>query len=265
MNGYGGYAPNNYQGTPEPGRRSPKWGIIIGSAVLLVVLLGGGIFGIFKVLQNRHAPGTPTAQQTPIVTPSVTPLFSDTFQSNSAGWDLSSQPPNYQVSIANKSMVLQDNDNKLLWEILPGKTFSDFRMDIDAGLTQGDASNGYGLYIRGTASQDSNLGLYYRFELYGDGTFAVFKGAQDSAGNTQSTKVKDYTTSSAINKQGQMNHLTIIAKGAQMTFQVNGVTLYTYVDTSYKSGSVAMFVSNLPGLKAGAQATFQNLAVFPAS
>ena len=50
-----------------------------------------------------------------------------------------------------------------------------------------------------------------------------------------------------------------------MTFQINGVTVYTFSDNSYKSGSVALFVSNVSGVKAGAQATFQNLAIFPTS
>jgi len=41
--------------------------------------------------------------------------------------------------------------------------------------------------------------------------------------------------------------------------------LYTYVDNNYKSGSVALFVSNLLTLPAGAQATFSQLAIFPAT
>jgi hypothetical protein len=50
-----------------------------------------------------------------------------------------------------------------------------------------------------------------------------------------------------------------------MKFMVNQQTLYTYVDNNYKSGAVALFVSNLPTLAAGAQATFSHLAIFPAT
>jgi len=62
-----------------------------------------------------------------------------------------------------------------------------------------------------------------------------------------------------------MNHITIVANGSVMTLIVNGQTVYTYTDDNYKGGSIALFVSNLPKLAPGAQATFKNLAVYPIS
>jgi hypothetical protein len=73
------------------------------------------------------------------------------------------------------------------------------------------------------------------------------------------------TANSAILFAGQTNHLTVIAKGSQMSFLVNGVQVYTFSNDSYKSGSIALFVSNVQNVAAGAEATFTNLAVFPAS
>jgi Domain of Unknown Function (DUF1080) len=162
-------------------------------------------------------------------------------------------------------MLLEDDHHRLLWEILPGKTFADFRLDVDAKLTKGDVNNGYGVYIRGIASQGVDIGLYYRFELYGDGTFALYKGSLDANGNTLSIKIKDYTANAAIQKEGTNNHITIIAKGSNMVFMVNNVSVYTYNDSAYKGGEVALFVSNLPNSAAVAQASFAHLAVFPAS
>ncbi|HLX56002.1 MAG TPA: hypothetical protein VKR83_03175, partial [Ktedonobacteraceae bacterium] len=104
-----------------------------------------------------------------------------------------------------------------------------------------------------------------RFELYGDGTFALFKGSLDANSNAQSTQVTNDTSSAAIQKEGNVNHITIIAKGSNMIFMVNGVTIYTYSDSSYKGGEVALFVSNLPNLPPGAQASFAHLAIFPIS
>ncbi|HEV2474059.1 MAG TPA: family 16 glycoside hydrolase, partial [Chthonomonadales bacterium] len=168
--------------------------------------------------------------------------------------------------VGNGKMTLEDDNNQLLWEILPGKTFSDSRLAVDATLTKGNTSNAYGIYIRGVSTATSDIGTYYRLEIYGDGTFAVFKGAQDSSGNTVNQQVY-YSKSpvSAILTEGHSNHITIIAKGSSMVFMVNGVTIYSYSDTTYRSGVVALFVSNLPNLSGGAQATFANLAIFPAS
>jgi hypothetical protein len=85
----------------------------------------------------------------------------------------------------------------------------------------------------------------------------------DANGTSKSNFLVNYTTSSAILKQGQVNHIAIGAKGSSMTFIVNGQTLKTIFDNSYTSGSVAMFVSNLPNTTPGAQATFSNFVIYP--
>jgi hypothetical protein len=179
------------------------------------------------------------------------------------GWDLTSYQGKFSVKVGGGSLVLEDDQNKLLWEIVPGKIFTDFRLDVDATLTKGDPNNGYGVLIR-ASNQGTDLGTYYRFELYGDGTYAIFKGYLDATGTTQSTNVHGYMVHPAIAKVGQVNHITIVAKGPAMTLLVNGQAVYTYTDDNYKGGSVALFVSNLPKLTPGAQATFTHLAIFPA-
>ncbi len=269
---YPGYSPDSLNGYAPPGfdrppqkKRGPKVGLIVGIVVLVLILISGAFAG-YSYLNNHNQNGTASnATPTRLSTPSIKPLFSDSFNNNSTGWDLSSSPGKFLVKVGGGSMVLEDDDNKLLWEILPGKRFSDFQLDVNVALSKGDPNNGYGVYIRGGSSQESEMGTYYRFELYGDGTYAIYKGSLDTAGHTQSTKVRDYTANNAIAKAVQVNHITIIAKGPTMTLMVNGQTLYTYTDNTYKDGSVALFVSNVPNLKPGAQATFTNLAVFPAS
>lgn len=260
-----GYAPGNYY-EPPPEKRGPNVGLILMLAILLVIIVGGGSFAayFFLIKNNNQTPTTPTPTAA-IVTPSVKPLFSDSFENNNTGWDLTSSAGKYSVSVGNGHLLLEDDDNKLLWDILPGKSFADFRLDVDATLTKGSQTNGYGVFIRGTASQDSDIGLYYRFELYSDGTFALFKGTLDANGNTQSTQVTNYIANAAIQKAGLLNHITVIARGISMTFMVNGKTVYTYTDDLYKGGEVALFVSNLPGSPKGAQASFAHLAIFPAS
>ena len=164
-------------------------------------------------------------------------------------------------------MVLEDDHNKLLWEIVPGQTFSDFRLDVDAKLTKGDRTNGYGVFIRGIATQNTDIGLYYRFELYGDGTFGLYKGILDANGNPVPTSLTNNTLigNAGIHPEGATNHITIIAKGSSMQFVVNGTSVYTLNDNSYKGGEVALFVSNLPKNPPVAQAIFTHLAIFPVS
>ncbi len=271
MNGFA--APGNYyqqpqQPQPEP-ERGPNVVAILLVIVAILLLIGGGcIAGYFFLFKNQDQQTitiTPTA--VPIVTPSIKPFFGDNFQDNSHKWILSSVPGQYSTSIGGGQMVLEDDHNQLLWEIVPGQTFSDFRLDVDAKLTRGDKTNGYGVYIRGIATQSSDIGLFYRFELYGDRTFGLFKGILDANGNTTFTSLtgRDLMPSTAIQTEGITNHITIIAKGSSMQFMVNNTSVYTLNDSSYKGGEVALFVSNLPKNPPVAQAIFTHLAIFPVS
>lgn len=249
----------------QPGtKREPNVGVIIGVIVLLLVLVGGGIAGYSFLKAPKQ--NTPTGTQTPAnptPAPKGQPLFVDTFKDNAKQWNLLSDKGKFSATINNGSLILEDDDNKLLWEMVPGgKTFSDFNVYVDATLSKGEQNNGYGIYIRSALGQSSDLTTYYRFELYGDGTFAVFKGSVDGSGKLTSTRIVDYTQSPVIQKQGGVNHIEIVAKGSAMTLLDNGQILKTINDSSYAGGSIALFVSNLQGSQPIAQATFSNFAIY---
>ena len=257
---------NDYQSAqlPEP-KRKPKVGLIIIAIVLLVLLVGGGLGGYYYV---KHSGVAATTQITPTLVATATPagksLFRDAFANNNNGWDLTTKAGQFSVKVGGGSMVLEDDNNRLLWELVPGgKNFSDFYMTVDATLSKGTQSNGYGIYIRGASNQTIDIATYYRFELYGDGTFAIFKGSVDATGTSSSTALVNYTNSSVIQKQGKVNHIAINAKGSTMTFYVNGQVIKIVTDNTYTTGSIALFVSNLQNTTPGAQATFANLAIYP--
>ncbi len=243
-------------------RSGPRLGVIIGIVVLLILLVGGAFVGYLYV-NTQHTVNTTT----PTVSspaPSGPPLFADSFNDNTNGWNLMGITGKFSVSVGKGAMVLEDDNNRLLWELVPnGKTFNNFKLTVDASLSKGDQNNGYGIYIRGASNQNSDLATYYRFELYGDSTYAIFKGSVDATGATQSSRLVDYTSNSAIKPQGGLNHITIIAKGSSLLLIVNGQTLKTITDNSYTNGSVALFVSNLQNAQKGAQATFSHLAIYP--
>ncbi len=245
-------------------KKRPNALALVGIIILVLLVLGGGTYGAVYFLRH-HNSSSPTAAPTPvtIVTPTGTPLFSDTFQNNNNGWN-TAEPPGAAISISGGKLVLSSNDNKISEELLPGsKTYNDLRVDADIDLTQGDQANGYGIFIRGALASDGTLGTYYRFEVYGDGTYAIYKGVQSTDGTLSSDALKPKAANSAILYAGQVNHVTVIAKGTQLTLQINNVVVSTLTDTTYKGGTVAIFVSNVPAAKPGTQATFQNLALFP--
>ncbi|HZS75341.1 MAG TPA: family 16 glycoside hydrolase [Ktedonobacteraceae bacterium] len=207
----------------------------------------------------------PTAKPTAAYpVPREAPLFADNFVNDTYGWNLASSPGNYSVSVGNGALTLEIDKHQLLWEMLPGqRVFGNFTLVVNAELSSGDANNGYGIYIRGASNPQSDLATYYRFELYGDGSYAVFKGVVDASGKSSAVKVVNYTLNRAIQKQGNLNQIMIIAKGPSMSFVVNQQLLTTIIDGSYLSGSIAFFASNLPESKPGAQAQFSQLAIYP--
>ncbi len=193
-----------------------------------------------------------------------TPLFVDRFTDDSSGWNRQSVASSYAVTVGNGVLSLENDKQSLLWEPIPGtRTFTNFQLTADATLAKGDQNNGYGFYIRGAANQGSELATYYRFELYGDGSYTIFKGSTDADGKTVDTKLVNFLLNSAIAKRGKSNHIMIIAQGSKLSFIVNNHLLQTVKDSSYTSGSVALFVSNLPEAKPGAQAQFSQLAIYP--
>ncbi|MHB8597735.1 MAG: family 16 glycoside hydrolase [Ktedonobacteraceae bacterium] len=262
MNGYnaGDFEDPNFSNN----RKKPKVGLIIGIIVLLMLLVGGSVGG-YLILKSHKSPAKVSTQPaTPTATPKGPPLFSDSFQNNNKGWDLTGNAGQFSVAVGNGSLTLEDDNNRLLWELVPGgKTYDNFLLNVDAVLSKGTQDNGYGIYIRGASNQTVDIATYYRFELYGDGSFAIFKGTLDATGTSQSSNLASNTLSPAILKQGQVNHISILAARSTMSLIVNGQLIKTITDDSYTSGSVALFVSNLANAPAGAQAKFSNLAIYP--
>ncbi len=260
-----GYTNGNFEDPDfSNNRKKPKLGLIIGSIVLLILLIGGGIGGYLILKSHKSTTKLSTQPATPGATPKGPPLFSDSFQNNNKGWDLTGKAGEFSVAVGNGSLALEDDNNKLLWELVPGgKTYDNFLLNVDAVLSKGAQDNGYGIYIRGASNQTVDIATYYRFELYGDGSFAIYKGTLDASGTSQSSNLVSNTLSAAILKQGQVNHISILAARSTMSLIVNGQLLKTFTDNSYTSGSIALFVSNLANAPAGAQAKFSNLAIYP--
>jgi hypothetical protein len=261
-----GFSSGNLPGGQRPGqKRGKRTRLIVGVIALVVILIAVSVGGYVFFSKPSSTAIVPPPSYTPAPTPVENPLFSDQFVNNNHGWDLSSSSGQFSVKVGNGSMVLEDDNNRLLWEIVPGgKNFSNFYLTLDAVLSKGSQDNGYGIYIRGSSNQSLDIATYYRFEMYGDGTYAIFKGTVDASGTSNSVKLVDYTTSSIINKQGQVNHIAINANGSTMSFYVNGHLIKFVTDNTYPSGSIAMFVSNLPNSPPGAQATFSHLVIYPA-
>lgn len=257
-------------------KKRPRWGMIISAVVLVVVVIIAGVGGSL-IFSHGNSTGVNKSTATvntlkPLPTPTGKPVFADTFANNNNGWHLEKDAKGaFAASLSNGALTLNDNDNKLFAETLPASNpYGDFQLFVNAKLSKGDSNpqsggGGYGVVIRAAAAQNGSLATFYRLELYGDGTYTIFKGQTDSAKTTplQAQTLVPNAANPAIQPMGKTNQIVVKAKGSTMTFIVNGQTIKTISDNSYLSGSIAFFVSNLPKTKPGAEAQFTNLAIFP--
>ncbi len=241
-------------------RRSGK--AMLGIIILLLALIGGGIGGYIFLFPQEQMPKQ--AVTTPYPPAKGTATFADAFKDNAQQWGLQNAAGKYSIAIDQGKLVLEDNDNKVLPVFLPNnKPLDNFQIVVDATLTKGDEANGYGIYIRAAVDQNGNVTTCYRFELYGDRSYAIFKVTGNTNGKMQLTPLVDGTLSDAIQPAGKSNHIQIAANGAKLTLAVNGQELKTISDTTYTSGVAALFLSNVQGTRPGAQVQFSNLAVYP--
>jgi Domain of Unknown Function (DUF1080) len=252
----------------SPIHRRPRLVLIVSLAALAIMIVAGSLLLLLLSGSNTNVQPTQVAVKS-IPTPASTPLFADQFASNKNGWNTQSNPGKFNTTVGGGTLTLEDDNHSLLWEMVPGqngnKLYSDFQLFVDATLTQGDQNNGYGIFMRAALDPNGNdFNEFYRFSLYGDGSFAIYKGITNSSGAVTNSTLVDDTVNSAIQTGGQVNHIVIIAKGSAMTFMVNGQTLSTITDNSYAGGLIALFVNNLTDSKTNAQAKFTNLAIFPA-
>ena len=183
--------------------------------------------------------------------PALTPLpFADDFSTTNNGWKTASDEAiKIEVQDGALHFTIDDLDT-IAWSTPKDKRFGDFVLDVDATQVEGPNDNTYGVIFR--YQDDRN---FYRLDISGDGYFAVFK-RKDGAWS----KVQDYVESAAVHQGNATNHLQVIAKGNQFTFNVNGETVKTFSDGDFPSGNIGVTAGTLFD-NAGVHIAFDNLTV----
>ena len=250
---------------PQPQKKGPNVGLIIGIIALLVVLVGGGVFLLGRSgggsTNNPSNPTSVVSGTAPVVTSAPTPqaLFSDNFANNNNGWATGSAT-GLSRSISNNALVMTENNHKILVESLPTTTvFDDFMVTVNFTLTQSDQNDGAGVYVRG----DSNLDHDYRIEVFGDNTYFIGKEYLDSNKTGKVTSIVAPTKADALHPVGQENKMTVVMKGPTLVLLLNDTVVKTITDSDYTRGQIALFAEN-GTTSSGVKASFSTVAVYHA-
>jgi hypothetical protein len=180
----------------------------------------------------------------------LTPLpYADDFSNASSGWKVVNDKA-IQIRYQDGALHFTiDELDQIAWSIA-GKRFDNFALDVDATQVEGPGDNSYGVLIRYV--DDKN---FYRLDISGDGYFAVNKYL---AGKW--IKLQDWTESTAIKHDAATNHLRVIARGNQFTFNVNGQSVTTFTDDAFKQGDIGLTAGTLFD-NAGVHIAFDNLTL----
>ena len=175
-------------------------------------------------------------------------VYSDDFGDPESGWgEVSSETGSsgYGTGIFR---VRVENQQWVVWSTA-GQEFDDFVLEADAWQDSGPDDASYGLVAR-----YSDADHFYRFDVGGDGQYAVFESTLDGW-----VDMVEWTESEAILPRRSVNHIRVICRGSEMSLYVNGAYLAAVRDDSLGSGDIGVFGATFE--EGGAALCFDNVKV----
>ena len=176
-------------------------------------------------------------------------LYSDDFSDPSSGWDVYSDEDSDKGYSDGEYYILVKTTDLVSWGN-PGRTFTDFRLEVDARKVAGPDDNQFGVIARYRDSDN-----FYVFAISSDGYYRVRKQVDD-----EWETLVEWTTSPHIKQGESTNHLTLIAQGADFGFYVNGEHLVDVTDASFTEGDTGLVAGTFD--EAGVRIHFDNLEVW---
>jgi len=178
-------------------------------------------------------------------------LFQDDFTDPSSGWNRVTTTKGQTDYADGVYRIFVNEPNLDIWS-MPGRDFTDVRIEVDALKVGGERDNRFGVLCR-AVSVDS----FYTFIISSDGYFGIGK-----------IKGQDYhligmdalQPSSAIRLGTALNHLRADCSGDRLALYVNDQKLVEVQDAEFTSGDVGLIAGAYQS--AGTDIRFDNFIVY---
>lgn len=257
---------------PTRPRRGPSMRVILITAIALILVLGGIVFGFvsYNNTQQSNANATATAQansratvqanasataQVALTATAVASNFpfsanvklSDPLTDNSKGnsWD-----SNDSCKFQGSAYHVLDSQVKTFNYCAAVKTdFKDFTFQVEAVLNSGD---GIGIIFRGNESK----GQFYRIDIGPDGSYGIYVYVDNTGSNARTLTSGNLPSTPTL---GNTNNIAIVARGSTMVFYFNQTEVTSITDPTYSHGQIGMETLNLTH---SADAVFTNAQVW---
>jgi hypothetical protein len=154
------------------------------------------------------------------------------FDENNSGWLEAADAEASQGYRDGKFFFEVRAPDLFVWDN-PGVNVQDFVLLVKARQVSGGSENSYGVLVRYV-----DEGNFYRFDLSGDGRYAVFK-----LENAEWVPLADWQASAYVRPQGEVNLIQIDCQGPTMTFYANDQELIGVQDRSFERGDVGLLAS----------------------
>ncbi|MCG3211008.1 MAG: Protein TolB [Anaerolineae bacterium] len=172
--------------------------------------------------QSVEVPGRPT---------DLALVYEEDFSDSFSGWDDAFDAYTRKVYGNNRYNIEVFASNLVAWG-LANRIVSDFEIEVEGKLEDGDNTNSYGLLFRFKDREN-----FYRFDISGDGYY-LFSKFVDGEWIT----LVDWTPSEFINTGlGATNILKVTAFGPNISLSVNGQQLAAVTDDSLTRGNFGFF------------------------
>lgn len=198
--------------------RTRFWSLASTIVLLILTLSGCGIL--------REQPTPTPAPVGPLL------LFEDDFSEPGSGWLEAADAEASQGYRDGKFFFGVQAVDLFVWDNA-NVNLQDFVLQVETRQVSGGPENSSGVLVRYV--DDGN---FYRFDLSGDGFFAVSK-----LENQEWITLSDWQASEYVKPLGESNAVKIVCQGSRMTFYANGQELISIEDSSFERGDVGLFAS----------------------
>jgi len=220
--------------------------IIVGVVVLLLILIGGGVFGLLQYTSARNAAAaaavaTATARVNATATASAvvaaqnpythsgTLSLSDPLSDNSKGHGWSEDAPNCAF-INGTYHAIAPNANYPDYCLARASNYSNIAFEVQMKIIKGDAG---GIVFR---VEDTNPNKLYAFYIGQDGSYNL--NLQDPSGFPLLTSGSNPAINRGLN---QTNLIAVVAEGSTITLYVNHQPIDKVTNKTYSGGQLGVF------------------------
>jgi tetratricopeptide (TPR) repeat protein len=181
-------------------------------------------------------------------------LFADDFSDPASGWYTNGDPASPGMYSDGGYRLIKQQPQGAVWA-LPGRIFTDVRIDVTATKMGGEDDNWFGVMCR--VQGTTQTGNFYVLMISSDGYFGIAKKTGDLLELIGQDKMLLHPS---INKGNASNKISAICSGNRLALYVNDEFVVETTDEDFSNGQVGLLAGTFE--VSGTDILFDDFAVY---